>query len=262
MKRLKIEWSTKSKAPGQPWQLANSFNDRWEDMPPDPSIEARSTTNAPSWLCTMRCWQPSGPCQRTSESKAKMGCAVASGMILYDIICQVWRTRPFSVCHIIVCVDSCHWFNVLVHIILWYTVICIRYDLHISIDIPYMYADVTLYTHIISYHIPLHYSFYIFTYFKGFLAFVLWYSRFLWYLHPRSDKLLQRRHLFRWLWGSSLQIEYLHSLHGAPTRVNKRTSRVKSSLASRSFCSLPSIPFLSCNECSLILRKGILSSHC
>lgn len=105
----------------------------------------------------MRCWQPSGPCQRTSESKAKMGCAVASGMILYDI-CQVWRTRPFSVCHIIACVDSCHWFNVLVHIILWYTVICIRYNLHISIDIPYTYAwCYTVYLYHIIYHCITHF---------------------------------------------------------------------------------------------------------
>ena len=35
-----------------------------------------------------------------------------------------------------------------------------------------------LHSILISYHIPLHYSFYIITYFKGFLPFVLWYLDF------------------------------------------------------------------------------------
>lgn len=168
MKRLKIEWSKKSKHLGSPGSL-----------------------QIPSMIDGKICRQirasKPGALQAHLRGSARWGAGslpdLVRGqvrtrqrwdaqwlpgwyfMIFYDI-CQVWRTRPFSVCHIIACVDSCHWFNVLVHIILWYTVICIRYNLHrISIDIPYIYACCyTVYsTHIISYHMPLHYSFYIFT---------------------------------------------------------------------------------------------------
>lgn len=160
MKRLKIEWSKKSKHLGSPGSL-----------------------QIPSMIDGKICRQirasKPGALQAHLRGSARWGAGslpdLVRGqvrtrqrwdaqwlpgwyfMIFYDI-CQVWRTRPFSVCHIIACVDSCHWFNVLVHIILWYTVICIRYNLHrISIDIPYIYMHVvTLYTQLISYHIICH----------------------------------------------------------------------------------------------------------
>ena len=55
---------------------------------------ARSTTSAPSWLCTMRCLLPSGPCQRTSESKAR--------------IWKMGRTSELDRCGYGVAVSFCH----------------------------------------------------------------------------------------------------------------------------------------------------------